>query len=451
MKEKLLRKTILFLGGLYWRARQNARDKRAYAPASGKTLGPEELSNMLEATLDLWLTAGRFADEFETALARRVGVNYALAVNSGSSANLLAVTALTSPKLGEKRLRPGDEVITAAAGFPTTAAPIWQNGLVPVFADIEIPSLQINTAQLEECLSPKTRAVFIAHTLGNPFDLDAVRAFCQKHSLWLIEDNCDALGSLYKGRATGSFGHISTCSFYPAHHITTGEGGAVLTNDRALYRILLSLRDWGRDCWCKPGADNSCQHRFNTRLGKLPAGYDHKYTYSHLGYNLKMTDWQAACGTAQIKKLDAFIRARRENFQTLCTLFKPLEKYFITPRAQEGAEPSWFGFPLTVQEGADKNALCRFLEQNGVGTRQLFAGNLLRQPALTDGHYPLRVRGGATQFSDELTEADFALLPGTETAMNRTFWVGLWPGLTQDDLAKTARVCAAFFERRGKK
>lgn len=445
--ENLLKKTILSLGKMYYRKARPDRRKSGYIAASGKVLGEEEMANMLEATLDMWLTAGRFHQRFEKEFAAYMGVPFALAVNSGSSANLLALSALTSPKLGDKRVNPGEEVITVAAGFPTTVAPIVQNGLVPVFADVDLNTCQVDVSQLEECLSPKTRAVFVAHTLGNVFDLDAVKAFCDKHNLYLIEDNCDALGSRYNGKLTGTFGHIATFSFYPAHHMTMGEGGAVITSDPTLYRALLSLRDWGRDCWCAPGKDDSCKNRFNQQLGNLPFGYDHKYTYSHLGYNLKISDWQAACGLAQLKKLDGFIEKRKENFNKLHAGLKLFEKYLLLPKAQPSADPSWFGFLLTTKEGVDKIDLCKFLESRGVGTRQLFAGNLLRQPAFCDRPVALRIRNSGLLDSSKLTEQDYALLPRTDDVMNRSFWIGVWPGLNEKDIVHVVQTFGEYFKK----
>ena len=393
--------------------------RETYIPASGKVLDEKELVNMLEASMDMWLTTGRFNDRFEKKLAEFVGVKHALTVNSGSSANLLAVSALTSPKLGSRRLKPGDEVITAAAGFPTTVAPIVQNKLVPVFVDVELGTYNIDVNQLEQAVSEKTKAIFLAHTLGNPFDIDAVLATAKKHNLWVIEDNCDALGSKYRGKYTGTFGHIATCSFYPAHHITMGEGGAVLTNDSELYKLLLSFRDWGRDCWCPPGKDNTCGSRFNQQHGNLPFGYDHKYVYSHLGYNLKITDMQAAVGLAQLEKLPGFIAQRQQNYQLLYDGLKDLEEFLILPRATEHSEPSWFGFLITIREDApfNRNQLIEHLEQNKIGTRLLFAGNILKQPVFTESNIEYRVVGD---------------LQNTDIIMENTFWIGLWPGLSAE-------------------
>lgn len=449
--ENLTRKLIKTLGHKYYRAQQK-KQQRTYIPASGKVLGTEELDNMLDATLDMWLTTGRFNEQFEKQFAAYLGSKYALSVNSGSSANLLALSALTSHKLGDRRLKKGDEVITVAAGFPTTVAPIIQNGLIPVFVDVDINTHNILESEIEQALSPKTKAVFVAHTLGNPFNLEKIKQICQDKGLWLIEDNCDALGAKFGGKHTGTFGHIGTFSFYPAHHITMGEGGAVVTDDPVLYRILMSFRDWGRDCWCPPGKDNTCKNRFNMQLGKLPFGYDHKYTYSHLGYNLKITDWQAACALAQLKKLDGFIAKRKENFTRLFMALKPFDKYFILPAWQAQAEPSWFGFILTVRKeaGFDKIELCKYLESQGIGTRQVFAGNILRQPAFTDDDIPLRIKNSIVLNSRELTDKEYALLPNTEEVMRGSFWVGIWPGLATDDIDKTIAAIKQFITEKTK-
>jgi len=388
-------------------------------PVSGKFIDAADISAVVESALDGWFTTGRFAKDFERKLARFVGVRGASLVNSGSSANLLALTALTSSKLGDRRLKPGDEVVTVAAGFPTTVNPIIQNRLVPVFVDVTLPSYEIDVTQLEAARSEKTRAIMIAHTLGNVFDLDAVTAFAKKYDLWLIEDCCDALGSTWKGRHVGTFGDIATVSFYPAHHITLGEGGAVLTDKPNLQLLIESFRDWGRDCWCEPGKDNTCGKRFDWQLGALPCGYDHKYTYSHIGYNLKATDMQAALGASQITKLPDFIERRKANFQYLLQALKPLEDVLVLPEATFGSDPSWFGFAIGVRENAPfaRQDLVRVLEAKKIGTRLLFAGNLLRQPAYEGCDY--RVIG-------ELKNTDFA--------MNNVFWIGVYPGLTTEML-----------------
>jgi CDP-4-dehydro-6-deoxyglucose reductase, E1 len=398
-------------------------------PVSGKVIGPEDICSVVESALDGWFTTGRFAKEFERKLAQFVGVRSASLVNSGSSANLLALTALTSPKLGSRQLKPGDEVITVAAGFPTTVNPIFQNRLVPVFLDVALPTYEIDVTHLEEAYSPKVKAVMIAHTLGNVFNLEAITAFCKKYNLWLVEDCCDALGSTYKGQKVGTFGDIATVSFYPAHHITMGEGGAVMTNKPALQLLIESFRDWGRDCWCEPGKDNTCGKRFEWQLGTLPCGYDHKYTYSHVGYNLKATDMQAALGLSQIAKLPYFIERRKENFAYLRRLLQPMEEHLTLPVAGENSDPSWFGFPIGVKEDApfSRNQLTQHLELNKIGTRLLFAGNLLRQPAYEG--YEYRVVGD---------------LKNTDYVMNQVFWIGVYPGLTTEMLDCVAKVMMEF-------
>lgn len=382
---------------------------------AGRVFDADELVHLTEATLDFWLTAGRFADMFEREMAQVFGLQYASLVNSGSSANLLALSCLTSPKLGGRRLRPGDEVITVATGFPTTVNPIVQNRLVPVFVDVAIPTYNVNADQLEDAYSERTRAVILAHTLGNPFDLEAVTDFVRRHDLWLIEDCCDAIGATYRGQMVGTFGHLATASFYPAHHITMGEGGCVLTDDPVLKTLVESFRDWGRDCWCDPGKDNTCGKRFDWQLGDLPYGYDHKYIFSHIGYNLKLTDMQAAVGVAQLKKLPKFIEARRRNFGLLYEGLHDLQDLFILPEATPGSEPSWFGFPLSLRPEAPfaRNRITGYLEEHKIATRLLFGGNLVRQPAYRD--IPCRIAG-------DLKNADFV--------MNRVFWIGLYPGLS---------------------
>ena len=388
-------------------------------PVSGKVIGADDIGSVVESALDGWFTTGRFAKDFEKKLARFFGVRSASLVNSGSSANLVALSALTSPKLGERALKPGDEVITVAAGFPTTVNPIFQNRLVPVFLDVTLPTYDIDVTRLEEAYSPKTKAVMLAHTLGNVFNLEAITAFCKRHNLWLIEDCCDALGSTYKGQKVGTFGDIATVSFYPAHHITMGEGGAVLTDKPALQVLIDSFRDWGRDCWCEPGVDNTCGKRFDWQLGTLPCGYDHKYTYSHVGYNLKATDMQAALGVSQIAKLPHFIERRKENFAYLKAALEPLSDVLMLPVAAEHADPSWFGFPIGVKPdaGFSRDQMTKALEAQKIGTRLLFAGNLLRQPAYEG--YEYRVIG-------DLVNTDFV--------MSQVFWIGVYPGLTTEML-----------------
>ena len=383
---------------------------------AGRVFDNQEIESLVDASLDFWLTTGRFAEQFEREFARYFELRNAVLVNSGSSANLLAVTALTSPKLGDRRLKPGDEVITVAAGFPTTVNPMVQLGLVPVFVDVSISTYNIDSSQLEAALSPKTRAIMLAHTLGNPFDLSTVTAFAKRHSLWLVEDCCDAVGSTYAGRKVGTFGDLATTSFYPAHHITMGEGGSVLTNTPLLKTLVESFRDWGRDCWCDPGAENTCGKRFDWQLGQLPYGYDHKYTYSHIGYNLKATDMQAAVGVAQLKKLPQFVEARKRNFAVLKEGLKDLQEFFVLPEATPNSDPSWFGFPMLVRPEAPftRNELVRFLDQKKIGTRLLFGGNLTRQPAYQ--HVPYRAIGP---------------LNNTDTVANDLLWIGVYPGLTR--------------------
>ena len=401
---------------------------------------------MVDASLDMWLTTGRFNDKFEQELAAFLGIKYALTVNSGSSANLIAISALTSPKLGEKRLRPDDEVITVAAGFPTTINPIIQNKLTPVFVDIDAGTYNINVEQLEKAITSRTKAVFIAHTLGNPFNIEKIVEICNKYNLWLIEDNCDALGSKYKDKYTGTFGHIATLSFYPAHHITMGEGGAVITNNGELYKIALSYRDWGRDCWCPPGKDNTCHQRFSMQLGNLPFGYDHKYTYSNIGYNLKITDWQAAIGLAQLKKLPSFIEKRKKNFNLLYNGLKELEEYIILPESLPESDPCWFGFLISLKENKfTKNDLVKFLESNNIGTRGLFAGNMLRQPAFVDNAVKIRIRRSLLLLSDKLSDKNYETLPNTEYIMNNTFWIGVWPGITQEEILHIIKTFKDYF------
>lgn len=385
-------------------------------PVSGKVFDATELQYVVDAGLDFWLTTGRFAAQFEREFAKLFGLRHAMLVNSGSSANLAALSCLTSPSLGERALRPGDEVITVATGFPTTVNPIIQNGLVPVFVDVQPGTWDVDVSQLEPALGERTRAVMLAHTLGNPFDLGAVTAFAKKHNLWLVEDCCDAVGATYDGKPVGTFGDLATVSFYPAHHITMGEGGCVLTDSSRLKKLVESFRDWGRDCWCEPGKDNTCGKRFDWQLGELPHGYDHKYTYSHIGYNLKLSDMQAAVGVAQLGKLAGFIEARRRNFAALYEGLSGLEEFYILPEATPGSTPSWFGFPLAVRPEAPftRDQVVRRLEENKIGTRLLFGGNLVRQPAYRDVAH--RVVG-------DLSQSDFV--------MNHVFWVGVYPGLSE--------------------
>jgi CDP-6-deoxy-D-xylo-4-hexulose-3-dehydrase len=388
-------------------------------PPSGKTIGAEELKNMVQASLDGWLTTGRFNDEFEKKLADFIGVKKLITVNSGSSANLVAFNTLTSPKLGDRAIKKGDEVIGVAAGFPTTVNPIIQFGAVPVFVDVDSLTHNIDVSKIESAISPKTKAIMLAHSLGNPFNLDVVTELCKKYNLWLVEDCCDALGTTYRGQMVGTFGDIGTLSFYPAHHITMGEGGAVFSNNLTLMRVAESFRDWGRDCFCQPGKDNTCGKRFSQQLGELPFGYDHKYTYSHLGYNLKITDMQAACGLAQLEKAPLFIQARKDNFAFLKARLKGCEEFINLPEATEHSDPSWFGFPITLKENSPVSRLdlLTYLDQNKIGTRLLFAGNLTRQPYMAGLNY--RISGNLTN---------------TDKVMKNTFWIGVHPSLTREML-----------------
>lgn len=400
---------------------------------AGRVFDHQEIERLVDASLDFWLTAGRFTEEFELAFADFVDAEYAILTNSGSSANLLAVSALASPLVGDMRLKAGDEVIAVAAGFPTTVNPIIQTGMTPVFVDVEFRTYNASVVEIKKAIGPKTRAIFLAHTLGNPYDLDAIDEIVKAHDLWLIEDCCDALGSTYNGKHVGKFGHVATCSFYPAHHITIGEGGMVFTDDPMISRAVTSLRDWGRDCYCRGGENNTCGKRFSGQYGKLPYGYDHKYVYSHVGYNLKVTDMQAAIGVEQMKKLPDFIETRKKNFRRWMDGFKKWGDYFILPRASDKADPSWFAFPLSVREDAPftRTELTNYLAQNHVETRNVFAGNLLKQPAYVDIAH--RVVGD---------------LPNTEFVMNNTFFLGTYPGLTQDKIAYTLHVIEGFIAER---
>lgn len=404
---------------------------KTYIPYAGRVFDQSELVNLVDASLDFWLTTGRYANEFEREFAQFLQMRYAILCNSGSSANLLAVAALTSPRLEERKLVAGDEVITVAAGFPTTLNPIIQNRLVPVFIDIDLGTYAANVDQLALAIGPKTKAIVLAHTLGNPFDLDAVTEIAKKHNLWLIEDNCDSLGSVYRGRKTGSFGDISTASFYPAHHITMGEGGCVATNDPTLKIIIESFRDWGRDCYCATGKDNTCGKRFDWQLGSLPHGYDHKYIFSHIGYNLKLTDMQAAVGLAQLAKLPQFVETRRKNWQYLRDGLKQFEEHIIFPEAMRNSEPSWFGFVMTTRPGSPvkRSEFVNFLENNKIATRHIFGGNLIRQPAYQN--IEMRV-------ASELTNSDYV--------MNNSFVLGVYPGIDQPGLDYMIETCERFFK-----
>ena len=431
--EKKIREEIFTkIKELYkWRkSNENFIPGESKVPYSGRVYDESEMINLVDSALDFWLTAGRYAEQFEMNFANYLGIEHVMLTNSGSSANLLALTSLTSPKLGEKRLKPHDEVITVAAGFPTTTNAIIQNGCIPVFVDVELGTYNINPYLIEKAITPSTKAIMLAHTLGNPFDLDEVMRIVKKYDLFLIEDNCDALGSKFKGKLTGTFGDISTYSFYPPHHITMGEGGALSTNDDLLKRLIMSFRDWGRDCWCPPGKDNSCGKRFGWKLGKLPYGYDHKYIYSHIGYNLKITDMQAAIGVAQLEKLPDFILKRKQNFNFLYDSLKKYEDCFILPKAADGSEPSWFGFPITVRKNNkfDKNKIVNYLESKKIATRMLFAGNITKQPAYRNANY--RISGD---------------LKNTDIIASDTFWIGVYPGLNNKMLDYMISCFDAFF------
>lgn len=399
---------------------------------AGRVYDEKEIISLVDASLDFWLTSGRFVKQFEREFAQFLGVKYCLLTNSGSSANLLAISALTSPKLGERRLEAGDEVVTTACGFPTTVNPIIQNNLIPIFIDVDLGTYNIQVDKIKEAITEKTKAIFIAHTLGNPANLDKIMEIVKKYNLWFVEDNCDALGSKFKGKYTGTFGDISTCSFYPAHHITMGEGGAVLTTDPLLKKIVLSFRDWGRECWCDPGHDNTCGQRFSWQLGKLPFGYDHKYIYSHMGYNLKITDMQAAIGVEQLKKLPYFIEARKKNFKFLFEKLRKYEKYFTLSQAADNSEPSWFGFPILIKEDAPftRADIVNHLDKNKIATRMLFGGNLTKQPAYQNIKYRI-----------------FGALKNTDLVMNNIFWIGVYPGITKEKLNYILKVFRGFLEK----
>ena len=436
MRERKLRKSIERLIAQFYRIKKTGEafiPGRSLLNYAGRVYNEKEIQAAVEASLDFWLTEGRMVDDFQDALARKVGVKNAIVVNSGSSANLLALTALTSPLLGNKRLVPGDEVITVAAGFPTTLNPIIQNNLVPVFVDVDIPTYNLKIEDIDRAISKKTRAIFIAHTLGNPFDLATVMKIVKKYNLYLIEDNCDALGSTYQKRNTGTFGDLATCSFYPAHHITTGEGGAVLTSNSKLARIVRSLKDWGRDCYCRPKESNACSKRFSGQYGDLPPGYDHRYVYSHIGYNLRMTEVQAAIGKEQLKKLSNFCKARRRNFKLWMDCFRAHESHFILPEAVKGADPAWFAFPVTLKGGVGftRTDLTSYLSRNMIETRNLFGGNLLRQPAYMNIGY--RKVGN---------------LLNTDKVMSDTFFLGTFPGIGSEQIKYAEAVIKKFMRSR---
>ena len=437
-KSEALKKEILEKVEQYYNAKK-AEDASAFVPGksrvnyAGRVYDEKEMLNLVDSSVEFWLTWGRFSREFEHKLAEYLGVKWAFLVNSGSSANLLAFMTLTSPLLKDRRVRRGDEVITVAAGFPTTVAPVIQYGAIPVFVDVDLETFNVDVTKLESALSPKTKAVMIAHTLGNPFNVKAVRAFCDKHKLWLVEDNCDALGSKFEGKFTGSWGHIGTSSFYPPHHMTMGEGGATYTSDPLLKKIMLSMRDWGRDCWCDSGRDNTCNNRFSGQFGTLPFGYDHKYVYGHFGYNLKATDMQAAVGCAQLEKFPSFVEKRKANFARLSSKLKAVEDKLMLPKATDGSDPSWFGYLMTLREGVSftRNDLVEHLEKNNIQTRNLFAGNLTRHPCFDD----------LEKGKDYRVVGD---LVNTDRIMNDSFWIGLYPGMTDEMLDYMAETIVGF-------
>lgn len=432
-KQQIIRDKILGLVKQYHAAR--LKDKfisgQTYVNYAGRVYDEKEIQALVDASLDFWLTSGRYAQKFEKEFARYLGAKWSYLVNSGSSANLLAVSALTSPLLKDRRLKPGDEIITTACGFPTTLNPIIQNGCIPVFVDVELGTYNIDAKKIEKAVTKKTKAIFVAHTLGNPVDLDVIKRIAKKYGLWFLEDSCDALGGRYNGQNVGAFGDISTFSFYPAHMITTGEGGAVATSNPILKRVLLSLRDWGRDCWCEPGRDDTCKHRFTQKFGGLPWGYDHKYVYSHIGYNLKVTDMQAAIGCGQLEKLPCFIKARKVNFEYFQYSLKPYKKYLLLPGASAKSQPSWFGFPILVKDNSPfkRVDIIDYLENNKVATRMLFGGNLIKQPAYKDVKY--RVCGQLTN---------------TDQVMNNLFWIGVYPGIDKARREYVVKIFNKFFE-----
>lgn len=432
-KEKEIKKEVFDKVKEFYKLKkseENFAPGKKYINYAGRIYNEEEMINLVDSAMDFWLTAGKYAKEFENKFAEFLGVKYCLLTNSGSSANLLAISALTSPRLLKRQLKPGDEVITTACGFPTTLNPILQNGLIPVFVDVKLGNYNIDTKQVEKAISKKTKAIFISHTLGNPSEMGELSKIAKKFDLWLVEDNCDALGSKYNGRYTGTFGDISTCSFYPAHHITMGEGGAVLTNNCELKKIIRSFRDWGRDCWCELGVDDSCKKRFSWKIGDLCFGYDHKYVYSHIGYNLKITDMQAAVGLAQLKKLPRFIKIRKGNFTMLYNFLKKYEKYLLLPEIDKKSDPSWFGFPIIVKKTAPfkRNDIVNYLEDNKIATRMLFGGNLLKQPAYKN-----------------IKHKTIGILKNTDEVMESLFWIGVYPGIGKEQIEYIKKVFEKFF------
>ncbi|TSC95181.1 MAG: CDP-6-deoxy-D-xylo-4-hexulose-3-dehydrase [Parcubacteria group bacterium Licking1014_1] len=432
--EKKLRRKILELVKDFYllRKENNFIEKESRINYAGRVYDEKEMINLVDSSLDFWLTAGRYAEEFEKKFSEFLGVNYCLLTNSGSSANLLAISALTSPKLSKRRLKPGDEIIATAAGFPTTLNPILQNNLIPVFVDIKLGNYNIDAEKIKKAISKKTKAIFFAHNLGNPAEITKILKIAKKYNLWFIEDSCDALGSKYQEKYTGTFGDIGTFSFYPAHHITMGEGGAVVTNSPELKKIITSFRDWGRSCWCKAEGNNTCKNRFSWKLGDLPYGYDHKYIYDHIGYNLKITDMQAAIGLAQLEKLPSFIKMRQENFSLLHNFFKKYENYFLLPEATENSNPSWFGFPILIKKTAPftRSDIVEHLEKNNIATRMLFGGNLLKQPAYQNIKY--RIYGD---------------LKNTDIVMENLFWIGVYPGIRNEQLKYIEKVFVKFIEK----
>ncbi len=446
--EQELKEKIFELAKEYYKA-VNSKKTKDYIPVSGKILKEDDLINMIDASLDMWLTAGRFNDKFEKEFSKYLDVKYAHTTTSGSSANLLAITSLTSPLLRERALKPDDEVITVAAGFPTTVNAIIQNGLVPVFIDTRLATYDASSEDIEKAITPKTKAVIFAHTLGNMFEIDKIQEICKKHNLWLVEDSCDALGAEFNGKKAGTIGDIGTFSFYPAHHITMGEGGAVVTNNSLIAKAVKSLRDWGRDCVCPPGHDGVCGKRFEGQFGKMPFGYDHKYIYSHTGYNLKITDWQAAIGLSQLKKLPEFLKIREQNANYLLKKLDDLREYFILPEVTKNSKSSWFGFLIGVRENNNfkKQELVEYLENNGVGTRQLFAGNILRQPSFVNSNIKLKINNSEIKYSCDLKEEDYALLPNTEFIMNNVFWVGVYPALGEVEMDKISDLIHKFVKK----